>query len=299
MPTPMSRKCELKESSSGTWVEASVLRDITAKDITLAEKSWKPIRRKLAAARRAGGGHPEHAHWDWTGKTEPSWSGQWCFVAVKCGKSFEGLMAVRSKPRTRRTDAKPVLYVDFVEVAPWNSRNLTDTPRYSGVGSILIQEAVAVSLSWGWEGRVGLSSLPQAKGFYSQIGMRLVEKGDPDYGDLDYFEFDESDAKLFLVEPTTPVLDGRAWVGIGTYYGTAFIVELCESRKHPGYYHYATYCLDDSFQQESKKPFKADVLQTHIDLILKEHGLTTKDLDWSEESADELALLGVRARAGE
>jgi hypothetical protein len=97
----------------------------------------------------------------------------------------------------------------------------------------------------------------------------------------------------------TPVLDGRAWLGRGKYYATSFLVELFESQKHSGYYHYATYCADDSFCDESKKPMKSDFLQDNLDLILKDHGLIVGDMKWCEISAKELPLLGVRARAGE
>jgi hypothetical protein len=96
-----------------------------------------------------------------------------------------------------------------------------------------------------------------------------------------------------------PALDGRAWVGRGHYYGTGFLVELFESQKHPGYYHYAAYCLDDSFCDESKRPVKADFLQENLDLILKDHGLVVADMVWRDVPAKELTLLGERASAGE
>jgi hypothetical protein len=97
----------------------------------------------------------------------------------------------------------------------------------------------------------------------------------------------------------TPLLDGRAWLGTGRYYRTVFLVELFESQKHPGYYHYATYCTDDTFCDESKQPMQAAFLQGHLDLILKDHGLVGTDLEWLEIQAVELPLLGERARSGE
>jgi hypothetical protein len=97
----------------------------------------------------------------------------------------------------------------------------------------------------------------------------------------------------------TPFLDGRAWLGKGNYYGTSFLVELFESKKHPGFYHYATYCADDTFCDESKRPMQASFLQGHLDLILKDHGLVSADLEWREVSAAELPLLGERAQTGD
>jgi hypothetical protein len=97
----------------------------------------------------------------------------------------------------------------------------------------------------------------------------------------------------------TPILDGRAWVGTGTYYGTEFLVELFESQKHPGYYHYATHCADDRFCGESSKPIKADFLEGSLDLILKEHNLVSAELDWQEVAPADLPLLGERVRDGD
>ena len=96
-----------------------------------------------------------------------------------------------------------------------------------------------------------------------------------------------------------PTLDGRAWLGTGSYYATSFLVELFESQKHSGFYHYATYCADDTFCDESKRPMNASFLQGHLDLILKDHGLVSTDLEWREIPASELPLLGERVAAGE
>ena len=43
----------------------------------------------------------------------------------------------------------------------------------------------------------------------------------------------------------------------------------------------------------------AGFLHGQLDLILKNHGLISTDLEWREVPASELPLLGERARAGE
>jgi hypothetical protein len=88
----------------------------------------------------------------------------------------------------------------------------------------------------------------------------------------------------------TPILDGRSWVGTGSYFDTVFVVELFESRKHPGYYHYATFCAADDFSDESKKPMKADFVQQHLNLIMRPHGLVVGDLDWKQAPTAKLPL---------
>lgn len=99
-----------------------------------------------------------------------------------------------------------------------------------------------------------------------------------------------------------PRLDGSSWLGQAEAYGTTFIVELFTSRLHPGYYHYAMYCTDDSFCDESKLPMNATeeaTFWTALDLSLSaSHGLTVDDLSWAEVPAEQLPLSGDRVKTG-
>jgi putative zinc finger/helix-turn-helix YgiT family protein len=101
-----------------------------------------------------------------------------------------------------------------------------------------------------------------------------------------------------------PELDGRAWLGKAEAYGTTFFVELFESRQHPGYYHFAMYCADDSFCDQSRRPMRAkeedgvSFWTSFKDGLSKEHGLILDDLDWTEVKAEELPLSGERVKAG-
>jgi hypothetical protein len=61
-------------------------------------------------------------------------------------------------------------------------------PRFIGVGTVLIAEAVRLSVEMGLGGRVGLHSLPQAEAFYTRCGMTKVGP-DPHYYDLTCFEY--------------------------------------------------------------------------------------------------------------
>ena len=101
-----------------------------------------------------------------------------------------------------------------------------------------------------------------------------------------------------------PPLDGRAWLGRSQAYGTTFMVELFESRQHPGYYHYAMYCADDTFCDESKRPMRAKE-EAGVSFwtlfksgLSREHGLILDDLEWMEAQPDELPLSGPRVKAG-
>ena len=63
---------------------------------------------------------------------------------------------------------KPLVYVDFVETAPWNAKEFTSSPIYKGVGVRLIQAAARLSIDESFSGRVGLHSLPQSAGLLRQ-----------------------------------------------------------------------------------------------------------------------------------
>lgn len=75
-------------------------------------------------------------------------------------------MAVLSLPRPARLGDGYAIYVDYLESAPWNLKNGVEPPRFLGVGTVLLIEAVRMSADAGFEGRVGLHSLPQAEAFY-------------------------------------------------------------------------------------------------------------------------------------
>ncbi len=109
-------------------------------------------------------------------------------VAVESDNEIQGLMAVLRHPRRARLGEGHVVYVDYLESAPWNLKGSTDPPRLLGVGTVLMSEAVRISIEEGFEGRVGLHSLPQAEPFYKKCQMTRLEQ-DPSYYDLAYFEY--------------------------------------------------------------------------------------------------------------
>jgi hypothetical protein len=81
----------------------------------------------------------------------------------------------------------PLVYVDYLESAPWNLRS--GSRQYLGVGQLLLREAVNRSIELGYRGRVGLHSLPQVEPFYERK-CGLVGCGpDSEYYGLVYFEF--------------------------------------------------------------------------------------------------------------
>jgi hypothetical protein len=189
-------------------VEASVLRDLPAAALEGASFQWQQFRIAMHVEDPARLPRPEHAHWDWRNKWDSVDAGHHQLVAVTTfvndrngwrAEEIQGLMAVERTPRPSvlNPHSGPVVYLDYVETAPWNLKMFTSTPRYAGVGTVLLAEAVRMSSESGFQGRVGLHSLPQAEGFYLRAGMTKIGE-DPGYYDLVYFEFLEDAATDFL-----------------------------------------------------------------------------------------------------
>jgi len=132
------------------------------------EEAWKPAREDAAEVLARSGEGGEHGHWDWRNKVGSADWGRHQLVGVECRGEIQGLMAVVPVPRPGALGGSdsPVLYIDYVESAPWNLRGLGIRPRFLGIGTVLIAEAVKLSMEKGWRGRIGLHSLPQAEAFY-------------------------------------------------------------------------------------------------------------------------------------
>lgn len=191
MSTPSLRR-DVKLIDGGAsrrrFVPAQLYRDYPFLELESIEALWAEAREHTATAGLVAGLAPlEHTHWDWRNKADSVEAGHHMLVAVECGSEAQGIMAVLRTPRPAQLGDGHVVYVDYVESAPWNLKGSAAPPRYLGVGTILIAEAVRLSLEMGLGGRVGLHSLPQAEAFYTRCGMAKVGP-DPHYYDLTYFE---------------------------------------------------------------------------------------------------------------
>jgi hypothetical protein len=167
------------------FVAAELYRDYPAARLAAIESLWAEARGQVP--------HLEHAHWDWRNKADGVESGRYMLAAVECDGEPQGVMAVLRMPQPARLGGGRVVYVDYLEVAPWNLKGFTTGPRFVGVGTMLLVEAVRLSYDSGLGGRVGLHSLPQAEPFYVRSGMSRVGT-DPGYYDLTYFEYTEQQA---------------------------------------------------------------------------------------------------------
>lgn len=168
----------LLDSASGDAVEAELRDAIEEAQLIDWQTRWQPalidILRDLAKRGVPMSDWPQNWHWDWRRKTAGV-QGLLAFkgFSVIAGGETQGLAQVNLTGTGREPShaGKPLVYVDYLEVAPWNRPDLGFAPRLRGVGSTLLTAAVALSEDEGFKGRIGLHSLPQADDFYRKCGM--------------------------------------------------------------------------------------------------------------------------------
>jgi hypothetical protein len=192
-----SRISPLVESLTGRAVNATVIDGLSPEQVIAAEATWRPFRQ--TDAMEAG----EHSHWDWSLKTgllvEP---GVRC-LGVECEGQMQGMMMVREIGHVAHLapDAgQPLVYIEYLESAPWNLLRPNQPPRYRRVGTTLLRAAIERSREIGFDGRVGLHSLPQATAFYERKCRMISHGPDPRYYGLVYFEYTAEAAQRYQAE---------------------------------------------------------------------------------------------------
>ena len=189
--------------------EAAELWDaITQRQLADWEGEWMPeLFNTIQRLKRAGVERrhwPQNRHWDWRRKVEalqgmlanPGFS-------IVCDGLTQGMMIVDTAKHRCRIDGQRgqhLVYVEFVENAPWNRAELFAPPRYRGVGSILVRAAIALSEESEFHGRIGLHSLPQANGFYANTCGMTDLGTDPNREGLRYFEMTPEQAQVFVTK---------------------------------------------------------------------------------------------------
>lgn len=204
----MRRTVRILDRASDQLVDAELTNEIGMEHLLEAQEKWRPIvvaeAKRQAAAGTPASELPSHWHWDWSLKRAELELLGIVFYGIKRDSELQGLMKLETGPQWRcrleEQRGKELIYVDYAEVAPWNVRLLTPTPRYGAVGSRLVEAAVRESIAQGFKGRLGLHSLPTSEGFYKDsCGMTPVERDDFKQ-DLLWMEYTPEQAKRFLSE---------------------------------------------------------------------------------------------------
>lgn len=186
----------LLDLASGAPVGAELWDAITDENLGDWEAEWVPALFDLLKALNRQGVErrlwPQSRHWDWRDKlTEIEGRLANRSHAIVQGGMTQAMMIVDLTKRARLAtqENQHLVYVDFLETAPWNRHELTHSAqRLAGCGSILIAAAIRLSIEEGYKGRIGLHSLPQSNDFYAnRCGMTDLGV-DPHYQNLRYFE---------------------------------------------------------------------------------------------------------------
>lgn len=195
----------LTDKRTGKPVAAELIETISESDLLSVETEWKPVTnakiRELIADGIRPADWPEGWHWKWREKVSAI-RGLLAFqtFALRCEGKLQGLMQLntaRGRCRVTEQAGKDLVYVDYVETAPWNRKSIVANPRFGGVGTIMIRAAIEVSCDHELRGRIGLHSLPSAEAFYTNA-CGMTDLGlDGTYEGLRYFEMTSAQADAF------------------------------------------------------------------------------------------------------
>lgn len=206
-----SQTIKLEDRHNGKMVDATLFEGISDDNLREYNDVWVPSLREAIARAKAllsqgkAVSHPaEDSHWDWSGKVlETQGSLAHKHFAVECEGKTQGLMQLElSLHRSRVEVGQHLVYVDYLSVAPWNRKSIEPKPRFRGVGSALLAQAIGTSAEEGFFGRLGLHSLPNAADWYrKEFGMQSFGPDASKQG-LEYFELTQESAQQFLTRLT-------------------------------------------------------------------------------------------------
>lgn len=197
----------LLDVATGESVEAELRDAIEQAQLVDWQTRWQPaliaVLQELAGKGVPPTQWPQSWHWNWAQKTARV-QGLLAFrgFSVVAQGETQGMAQVDLTKSAREPSqaGKPLVYLDYLEVAPWNRPELGMQPRLRGVGTALVSAAIALSEGEGFKGRIGLHALPQADEFYRRRWGMIDLGPDPAYQNLRYFEMTTAQAHAFLEE---------------------------------------------------------------------------------------------------
>lgn len=174
---------ELLNRHTGKYEPARVIREVDQDNLADFEQHWRPIlearRADFENSQAAATGNVQDSHWDWVGKAKFARRamGQETF-AVECDGHTQGLMLIDLMHYALLDPhrGRELVYIELLASAPWNRYATVESPKYKGVGRILVAIAISLSVNEGFKGRIGLHSLPQSESWYrGEAGFTDVE----------------------------------------------------------------------------------------------------------------------------
>ena len=181
--------------NQGRRVGAVLVENPNDDFIEATDNLWRIYRKRFVdALKDSGKPIPDHDHWSWKWKIQQELNRDSLFkcYAIVADEEPQGLTLLNygreCQSRLPEQKGRLLVYVAYVEAAPWNVEGYTEKRRYRGVGKALYKAAVGCSSKMGFQGLVGLHSLPNVEGFYENACEMISFGPDPNYGNLVYFE---------------------------------------------------------------------------------------------------------------
>lgn len=200
----MSHVVPLRDNRSGEFTPAKLIDRVDVDYASRTDDVWTTFQSAEIARASAAGKvivPSDHDHWSWKEKA------LYCqrllayqILAIECEGEAQGMMMVLTDGEFSRITAdrgKPLVYVSFLASAPWNLSTIVENPRFRGTGTMFMRRAVEISMDLGFNGRVGLHSLPGSESFYARYDMTNFGQ-DPKKQDLTYFEMTPAQAAALI-----------------------------------------------------------------------------------------------------
>ena len=190
---------------SGQYVPATLIDGVSRREVVDSESKWRPLIRNAISSniKTPGFQVPQHAHWDWVeyhDKAKVHDLLVYQIMGIECGGDMQGLMLIKNAGVYCQIPSQKglgMVYIIFLESAPWNVPSIVKEPIYRHVGSTLLAAAIDVSEQCEFKGRIGLHALPQADSYYSNR-CNMTDLGpDAKKSNLRYFEMTAQQAKQF------------------------------------------------------------------------------------------------------
>lgn len=182
----MASFVNIVRSSDRQTVGALLVR-LSSKHIEDFEAFWKARLRQFSQ---------DDKYWDWAFKQRlVDTRANYEAYAIECEGRTQGLMMIETQHyRAQFFPGRQIVYVASLAVAPWNRKRIQRPPQFRTVGSALLEFSRLRSIQLGYDGCVGLHSLPSAEGFYERCNMMRLDADpddfiDPDDDLLTYFEY--------------------------------------------------------------------------------------------------------------
>ncbi len=199
---------QLLDRQLGKTVELSLWQPVVDRHARDFERHWRPVfDAHIEQIQRTGGDiaaavalrNLQDAHWEW-GRKAHLIEGRldWQSFAVEADGATQGLMFVKTQGFAREPSqkGKPLVLIELLATAPWNRPTLAATPRFKGIGRLLLAAAISLSMHEEFGGRIGLHALPQADEWY-RVNCGMTDLGMDD-NHMRYFEMTDTQARAFL-----------------------------------------------------------------------------------------------------